>query len=211
MSADLIERLIESGTPAALVAEVAMALAAAQAKADAQVEAALAPSAGALRTRRWRERHAASQGVTCDASDEGVTPDVTPDPSPNKSPPNPQKLTPTPRTGGKARTHEASRLANDWQPIPFSPGTVAQGIIAHRGEDWERRAIESFRNHWHAANGPNARKRDWQAAWANWVIEQDRRDGTGGRARSGGGRGGQRGFRDELLERYVGGGDPGLG
>jgi hypothetical protein len=38
-------------------------------------------------------------------------------------------------------------------------------------------SLESFRNHWRSANGPNARKRDWQAAWANWIIEQDNRDG----------------------------------
>lgn len=63
MTAELLARLIEAGTPAALVAEVAMLAA----RADAQIEAASQPTKGALRMRRMRERHAASQGVTCDA------------------------------------------------------------------------------------------------------------------------------------------------
>lgn len=76
------------------------------------------------------------------------------------------------RAGG-----HGSHLPDDWQPSRFSDGTVAREIIDRRGSDWARRVFESFRNHWRSANGPTARKRDWQAAWANWVIEQDKRDG----------------------------------
>jgi uncharacterized protein YdaU (DUF1376 family) len=71
----------------------------------------------------------------------------------------------------------AARLPDDWKPKAFGTDTVAVQIAAIRGRDWAIRALESFRNHWRSANGPNARKRDWQAAWANWVIEQDNRDG----------------------------------
>jgi uncharacterized protein YdaU (DUF1376 family) len=70
-----------------------------------------------------------------------------------------------------------ARLPDDWEPKVLGAGTVAGQIIAARGHEWATRALESFRNHWRSANGPNARKRDWQAAWANWVIEQDNRDG----------------------------------
>ena len=69
------------------------------------------------------------------------------------------------------------RLPDDWEPKTLAAGTVAGQIVATRGHDWATRALESFRNHWRSANGPNARKRDWQAAWANWIIEQDNRDG----------------------------------
>jgi uncharacterized protein YdaU (DUF1376 family) len=69
------------------------------------------------------------------------------------------------------------RLADDWEPKTLLSNTVSGGIVAARGHDWAARALESFRNHWRSANGPNARKRDWQAAWANWIIEQDNRDG----------------------------------
>ncbi|WCT73944.1 hypothetical protein PQ455_01545 [Sphingomonas naphthae] len=95
-SAALLARLIEAGTPLALVGEVAAALARAEAEARSAIEAAALPSKGALRTRRWRERHQSSQSVTCDARDADVTESVTAPPTPNKSPPDPQKLTPTP-------------------------------------------------------------------------------------------------------------------
>jgi uncharacterized protein YdaU (DUF1376 family) len=72
---------------------------------------------------------------------------------------------------------QGQRLPDDWEPRAFAPDTVSGQIAAARGHDWAARALESFRNHWRSANGPNARKRDWQAAWANWIIEQDNRDG----------------------------------
>jgi hypothetical protein len=87
----------------------------------------------------------------------------------------------TPSSSRTKREPTGTRLPDDWRPIKFGPDTIAREIIDRRGIDWGRRALESFRNHWHAANGPNARKRDWQAAWANWVIEQDRRDGNNGK------------------------------
>lgn len=71
----------------------------------------------------------------------------------------------------------ATRLPDGWRPSKLGHDTVSGQIIEHCGQDWARRALESFKNHWRSANGPNARKRDWQATWANWVIEQDNRDG----------------------------------
>jgi len=85
--------------------------------------------------------------------------------------------------GGRAR---GERLPDEWEPRTLGSDTIAGQIIAARGHAWAARALESFRNHWRSANGPNARKRDWQAAWANWIIEQDNRDGrrNGGRTDS---------------------------
>lgn len=72
------------------------------------------------------------------------------------------------------------RLPDDWSPERFAAGTVAREVIDRRGIEWARAALESFRN-W-AANAKDVdgigRKIDWQRAWANWVIEQDKRDGT---------------------------------
>jgi uncharacterized protein YdaU (DUF1376 family) len=79
------------------------------------------------------------------------------------------ETTVSPRTG--------ARLPDDWEPRTLGSDTIAGQIIAARGHEWSARALESFKNHWRSANGPNARKRDWQAAWANWIIEQDNRDG----------------------------------
>jgi len=112
MSAALLTRLIEAGTPAALVAEVAMALANAQAAADAQVEAALQPTKGALRMRRLRERNAPSQSVTCDASDAQVTENVTEaSPSlPPLLPPQTPPITPPSLPHVYITTHAKSRI-----------------------------------------------------------------------------------------------------
>lgn len=81
------------------------------------------------------------------------------------------------------------RLDDNWEPRTLSSDTISGQIVASRGHDWAARALESFRNHWRSANGPNARKRDWQAAWANWIIEQDNRDGR--RSNSGAGESGR--------------------
>lgn len=72
---------------------------------------------------------------------------------------------------------QGARLPDEWEPKTLTSDTVSGKIVAARGHDWAARALESFKNHWRSANGPNARKRDWQAAWANWIIEQDNRDG----------------------------------
>lgn len=69
------------------------------------------------------------------------------------------------------------RLPDGWEPRTLGQDTIAGQIITARGHSWAARSLESFKNHWRSANGPNARKRDWQAAWANWIIEQDNRDG----------------------------------
>lgn len=115
MSADLIAQLLEAGTPAHLVAEVAM-LAAAAALADqrvAEAKAADTRSPAARKQQRYRDRLKAEQGkavtpVVTDGNDvtegvtdgNGVTPAVTGgnvDPAPNKkSPQTPKKINPTP-------------------------------------------------------------------------------------------------------------------
>jgi hypothetical protein len=86
----------------------------------------------------------------------------------------------------KARTSEPKikpfRLPAEWKPVRFADGTVAREVIDQRGQEWARAALESFR-HW-AANAEDrngkGRKVDWQAAFAKWVIEQDKRDGRSG-------------------------------
>lgn len=111
----------------------------------------------------------------------------------------PQRATPTPaaaadNTSGHTNTSseapppsrsrepkpKAVRLPPEWRAVKFTEGTVAREVIERRGQEWGRAALESFRN-W-AANADDriGRKLDWQAAWGNWVIEQDKRDGRHG-------------------------------
>lgn len=127
MNADLLQRLIDAGTPSALVAEVALEIARAEAVAAAPSQ----PSAGALRTRRWREaRHQASPSVTCASPvtmvtgcDDGDGGDAA-DPAPNKRPLNP-KINPTPHTGG-APAHEGTHeAAIPGHRLPVLPVLVA--------------------------------------------------------------------------------------
>lgn len=34
--------------------------------------------------------------------------------------------------------------------------------------------LEKFRDYWQAASGQNARKRDWNAAWRNWIRRAEK-------------------------------------
>jgi biotin operon repressor len=81
------------------------------------------------------------------------------------------------RKSDDARYH---RLPADWKPVRFADDTVAREIVDRRGRDWARAALESFRL-W-AANADDrrgiGRKVDWQAAWAGWIIRQDKQDGN---------------------------------
>lgn len=93
------------------------------------------------------------------------------------------KATPSPK---RDRTPEPKakpfRMPEDWKHQRFADGTVAREVVERRGVEWARAALESFRN-W-AANADDrsgvGRKLDWQAAWANWIIKQDRDDGQSG-------------------------------
>lgn len=122
---------------------------------------------------------------------------------PEKSSP-PKRTTPTPEAASdkpsrtitstmaspSSRTRASKlkpfRLPEDWKPSRFADGTVAREVFDRRGQEWARAALEAFRN-W-AANAADrdgaGRKSDWQAAWANWVIRQDKDDGRYGRADS---------------------------
>lgn len=155
MSADLIARLIEAGTPAALVAEVAMALGRA---AGDQVALTERRERDAARQRDKREKEKASRDITVH---HGTSEDITDEaPAPDKrNPQTPKKINPTPCEGGaRAREAEpvfswAARLAaaqvaiatlvesleqlirKRWRGMPPPPGVTAtqwKGFLDHR-------------------------------------------------------------------------------
>ena len=86
MSADLLTRLIEAGTPAALVAEVAVELGRAQAERDA-LEARRASD----RARKDRQRHVMSRDATGQIGTERDNCDPSPETKRNPSPCTPSK------------------------------------------------------------------------------------------------------------------------
>jgi hypothetical protein len=89
------------------------------------------------------------------------------------------EATPPSRSRARASASPSTRMPVDWKPERFAQDTVARAVIDRRGVDWARAALESFRA-W-AANAEDrdgrGRKRDWQQAWAQWVIRQDKDDG----------------------------------
>lgn len=124
---------------------------------------------------RVTERNETSRNVT------SVT-DVTPTPSLDKEsfPQTPFKeINPIPVRDTRTR---GARLPEGWKPKTCDRSTKAGQSIEHRGQQWAKDTLERFTNHWRAKAGRDACKVDWQATWANWVIEQDGRDGRNGRS-----------------------------
>lgn len=93
---------------------------------------------------------------------------------------NPQEASPPSVKRKREPKPKPHRLPDDWKPTRFAEGTVAREIVDRRGQEWARATLELFRN-W-AANADHkpgkGLKLNWQLAFANWIIEQDNRDGN---------------------------------
>ena len=161
MSAALIERLIEAGTPAALVAEVAVELARAQAAVEV-LESRKAKD-------RERKRGSTEFHGTPRNSTEGA--EIRPEVSLDKKPPQtPEKIKPIPCVSGKARARGYHRLPEGWQPSRPFPAALQAKL-----DQWPPGArddeIATFKR-W-AANAADqagkGRKLDWDKALWNWL------------------------------------------
>lgn len=72
-----------------------------------------------------------------------------------------------PVSRARSAASRGTRLPEDWQP---DADLAAWTRDAVRGVDIDLpRELERFRDHWHAAAGARAVKRDWAATWRNWV------------------------------------------
>ena len=87
-------------------------------------------------------------------------------------------ITPGESTAETVTTDEApeprkrgTRLPDDWMPTQT---TIDKTKLDCPLVDLER-AHEKFTNHWHAATGRNATKRDWDRTWRNWMLEDQTR------------------------------------
>jgi hypothetical protein len=56
-----------------------------------------------------------------------------------------------------------------WKPEPFAAETQAAARADRMGGDWVADELEAFCDHWTASGTPNARKCNWQSAWAGWL------------------------------------------
>jgi len=169
---DLLTRLIEAGTPARLVAEVAMELGRAQGERDAldRRRANDRDRQNAKRAKDKVECHVTSRDVTCVTNNAENAPLP---PPPLLSPHTPQ-ITPPPPTPVKiTRARKGTRLDDDWAPSEL------KGQAAEMVKLWPPGAIErevaKFRNYWAAKPGDGGIKIDWQKTWVNWLISADER------------------------------------
>lgn len=163
----LLQRLIEAGTPAALIAEVAKL----EARADHDREI--------IEGRRAKDRARKSiPRNSTETSDSHGIPAEPPSLDKEIPPRPPKEINPIPHA--RDACARGMILPVGWKPEKLDRSTISGQIIASRGQEWAKRSLESFDNHWRAKTGRDATKRNWQATWANWVIEQDRRDGRNG-------------------------------
>ena len=126
MTADLLARLIEAGTPAALVAEVAMLAA----RADAAGEA-IEKRRAVDRDRQTRRRHATSRDITLDSV---TARDITDEPSPSPPPllpPQTPPITPPPLPHPEGFNASARKgRASGWAcPEGVDPGHWADVLV----------------------------------------------------------------------------------
>ena len=169
----LLARLIEAGTPAALIEEVAMLLAEKKIS-----DAAIADRRAKDRSRQERKR--SRDEAYCHVTERDIGNGAFP------APPNENNLTPpthTPETKPRARKEPEIPIPADWQPKQFSVGTICRGIV----DGWPPGELafqaEKFAAHHRKTQ---ARWADWQAVWKTWVLNsRDFRSGTQGNGNAG--------------------------
>lgn len=94
--------------------------------------------------------------------------------SPSAPPPAPPPISP-PKDPKGSRLPSDWTLPDDWrhwavtEVLPSGAGVTACG-------EWADRVALRFRDHWLAKAGKDGVKRDWEAAWRNWV-RKDIEDG----------------------------------
>ena len=167
----LLARLIESGTPAALIEEVAMLLAEKKIS-----DAAIADRRAKDRSRQERKR--SRDEVECHVTERDISNGAFP------APPNENNLTPPTHTP-VYKTPRARRLPADWVPAPL-PSQLLDQVSA-----WKAGLLESelakFRDWAAAAPDKTGLKKDWDAAWRNWLrrkSEEGSGNGTANRTGS---------------------------
>ncbi|SLJ92890.1 hypothetical protein SAMN06295987_1028 [Novosphingobium mathurense] len=173
--ADLIRSMAALGAPAEAIA---LAVEAIEAK-DAEIAAreAVAEERRARDAKRKRDERAARrvQGQSADnpgtVQGESGTDPLSPSPSSSPQTPHQHPRPHTPANTEKPRAREATLLPADWEPEPLT-GSAADAVASWRNGALERE-LDRFRDWAASTAGPNSRKKDWQAAWRNWVLKAD--------------------------------------
>lgn len=128
-----------------------------------------------------RDPTAAARMAKC--RERKVTRNVTRNPSPNER----DNLTPTQdyptKPIGLEPKPKKHRLPVDWEPRPFTPGTLAAQTVLRWEPGRMERELAKFRDHY-AASG--TKWENWQAVWSKWVnnSEDFQRGRNGGQQQS---------------------------
>lgn len=124
-------------------------------------------SKAAIRQANYRERKAAQTVTNHNKTSQSITSVTT---TPSLSPPNENNLTP-PIPTPVYNTPRARRLPADWVPAPL-PRQLLDQVSAWRAGLLESE-LAKFRD-W-AASAPDKAglKKDWDAAWRNWLRRKD--------------------------------------
>lgn len=153
---DYVARMVDGGMDQGEAMQIAAELFAA-----GVASAAIRPSPGAIRTRKWRLK--TSQSVTGDtqsAMSESVT----------KRHETSQNVTSdnTPLSSSKSidSRKRGTRLSQDW-----TPGEEGWAFAKQLGwsESQIGSEVENFRDYWIAKPGSGGCKLDWPATWRKWV------------------------------------------
>jgi uncharacterized protein YdaU (DUF1376 family) len=92
-----------------------------------------------------------------------------------------KNLKPLSRTPRDRSKEMGKRLPKDWQ-LPDSWKEWAQKERPMWSEDDVHKVAETFRDHWLAKAGAQARKVDWELTWRNWVRKEPEMKGGNGKA-----------------------------
>ena len=161
VSAATLRKLVDAGLSGDALVDVVASI-------DAD-HAMPARSSGAERQARYRERVRSASG---DVTERYVTGDVTDsdaDPlPPQESPQTPKETTPIPPSTPKETplrgSKKAVRLPSDWElPLEWAAEAEAMGLPRNRI------AVEAQTMRDWSLSSPDGAKRDWHAAWRNWV------------------------------------------
>jgi hypothetical protein len=159
MNAALLAKLISAGTPAELVAEVAVELGRAQAAMETLEE----------RRKRDRERKSVPRNSTESEESAEIQERVFLDKE--KSPIPPKEIKPFPCV--KTRAKAKHPLPANWQPMPLKADGQAGMIAARKPVGWIERELSKFKDH---ALQNRRLCSDWDAAWRNWIKQADEFD-----------------------------------
>lgn len=153
----LIVDMVKAGVDPELIGRTAEAL--------AQREAVLLPDEAADR-RRAKDRERKRLRKSAESTESAEIPEATL--SPKESPQTPKETTPilpsTPKETPLRGSKKAVRLPSDWElPLDWEGEAEAMGLPRNRI------AIEAQTMRDWSLSSPDGAKRDWHAAWRNWV------------------------------------------